>query len=180
MSDYINGYALALFNLAKEEKKLIKYKNQAIEIIEALEANPKAIHVFNSKVTDIEERKALVKKAFGKLDKTLINFLYVLTERSKFNLTVSILRKLIKLINENKNINEGVVYSINKLSPKQIKDIEVKTSKMLGAKVVLTNKLDANLIGGIKVEVNNEIIEDTVVSRLEQIKQQLLNEREEN
>ena len=180
MTEYINGYALALFNLAKEEKKLIKYKKEAILIIEALEQNPKAIHLFNSKLNDFNQRKELITNAFKKVNNNFLHFLFILANRSKFNLTIVILKKLIKFINQKKQINEGIVYSTKKLTLSQLREIESKTSKMLGIKVILTNKLDVNLIGGIKVEVNNQIIEESVVSRIEQIKNSLLKESEEN
>lgn len=180
MTEYINGYALALFNLAKEEKKLIKYKKESLAIIEALEKNPQAIHLFNSKTTNFKKRKTLIEGAFSKVNKHMLNFLFLLAERSKFNLAIWILQKLIKFINQNKKINEGVVFTTKKLTSAQLKSVEVKASKMLDIKVSLKNKLDVNLIGGIKIEVNNEIIEESVISRIEQIKNDLLNEREEN
>jgi len=179
MTEHINGYALALFDLAKEEKKLIAYKDQSLAIIDAIEANEGIVAILNSKGTEVAKRQDLVKKAFAKVNKTLRNFLFILVERSKFQVAVPALKKLVKFINQAKKVNEGTVYSTEKLSPKQIKDIEVRTSKMIGSKVVLINKLDATLVSGIKIQVGDEVIEDTVLSRLEQIRNELL-EREEN
>jgi len=179
MSEHINGYALALLAIAKEEKKLIAYKEQSMVIIEAIDNNEDIIHLLDSKSNSVDVRQQIVKKAFGKVNKNLLNFLYILVERSKFEVAVPALKKLIKFINVIKKVNEGTVYSVEKLSPKQLKDIEDRTSKILGAKVELINKLDATIVSGLRIQVGDEIVEDTIATRLEEIKNQLL-EREEN
>lgn len=180
MADYINGYALALFSLAKEEKKLLKYKEEAEAVVSALKENEDIVTILNSKSIALSERQALVTKAFSKLDKNIVNFLFILVEKAKVNLATSILNKLIKFINEAQNINEGVVYTPEKITPKELEAITKKTSKELGiAKLILVNKIDKELISGFKVVVKDEIIEDTVSSRLAQIRAELL-ERKEN
>ena len=179
MLEHINGYALALFSIAQEEKKLKKYKEESLAIIEAIESNEEIIHLLDSKSLEVSVRQGLVKKAFKSTNKNMINLLFILVERSKFKITVSVLKKFVKLTNNILNIKEGTVYSVDKLTAKELKDIQTRTSKMLGYKVVLINKLDTELLSGVKIIVGDEIIEDTVLSRLEQIKYKLLN-REEN
>ncbi len=179
MSEHINGYALALFSIAQEEKKLKQYKEKSLATIEAIEENSRIIHLLDSKSIDIEERKVIVKKAFKSTNKNMINLLFILVERSKFHMAMPILKKFVKLTNKILNIKEGTAYSVKPLEPKELKEIETRTSKILGYKVVLINKLDAELLSGIKIIVGDEIIEDTVLSRLEQIKYELL-KKEEN
>lgn len=181
MTNYINGYALALFALAKEEKKLQKYKDQALEIINSLDGNEDYLVLLNKKSIPVEERKQLVSKAFGKLEQNLINFLFILVEKAKANNLVGILKKLIKFINEALKISEGVVYTPEKITPEQLASISKKTAKSLGIeKLTLVNKIDKELISGFKVVVADEIIEDTISSRLDEIRQQLLETGKEN
>ena len=179
MLAHINGYALALFSIAQEEKKLKQYKEDALAVIEAVESNVEIIHLMDSKSLPVDTRQELIKKAFKSVNKNMTNFLFILVERSKFNIVIQVLKKFIKLTNNILNIKEGIVYSVDKLSAKELKDVQAKTSKMLGYKVTLMNKLDAELVSGVKIIVGDEIIEDTVISRLEQIKYELL-KREEN
>lgn len=178
--NYINGYALALFLLAKEEKKLSTYKDESHEILLALEGNEEYLALLNKKSLPLAERKDLVAKAFGKLEKNLVNFLFILVEKAKADMLVNILNKLIKLINESLKISEGVVYTPEKLTPEEITKISKQVALRLGlGKLDLINKIDKELVSGFKVVVADEIIEDSVVSRLQQIKAQLL-ERKEN
>jgi F-type H+-transporting ATPase subunit delta len=162
MNVHINGYALALFSIAKENKKLDDYKKKSLLLIEIINQND------NKKVK-------LIKEAFSKnLNKEFQNFLFILIKRHKFRIINTILNKLIKFINEEKKIIEGIIYTSNKLSLEEIKKIENKISKILNKKVSLKNKLDSKIISGIKIQVGNKIIEDTISSRFKLLKKELL------
>ena len=177
-TEHINGYALALFSLAKEEKKLKKMKDGALVISESLKDNEDYLHLLSSKRLDMTTKEKMVAKAFKGMDQHLINFILITAKTGKATIVVPVLNKLTKYINEDLNIKEGIVYSSQKLTSVEISKIETSVSKQLGFKPKLINKLDAFLVSGIKVVVDDEVIEDTVSSRLEQIKQLLL--REEN
>ena len=175
MQDHINGYSLALFSLAQEEKKQKQYKEQAQSIIDALNAVEGYEKIMDSDSFPLDIRKKMVKDAFGKkVNKNLLNFLFVLVDRSKFRVAKPALQKLIKYINNEANINEGVVYSVNKLTPTQMTDLTKKTQDLLNIKLSLVNKIDKELISGFRIQVGDEVIEDNVSSRLEDIKNQLL------
>ena len=175
MTDHINGYSLALFSLAKEEKKLKLYKTQSTQVVEALTEVEEYESLLSSNSLSVEQKTKMIKQAFSKkINKNLLNFLLILIERNKFRVAKPALLKLVKFINEEQNINEGVVYSAIKLTSKQLKDIEVKTEKTLKLKLSLINKLDAELLSGFRIVVGDEVIEDTISSRLEDIKNQLL------
>lgn len=175
-SEHINGYSLALFSLAKEEKKLKQVKEGALTIANSFKENPEYAHLLSSKRLDMDTKEKMVSKAFKGLNKNLINFILLTAKTGKASIVVPVLNKLIKYINQDLKIKEGVVYSAQKLSASEIKKIETKVSKQLGFKPTLVNKLDAFLISGIKVVVDDEVIEDSITSRLEQIKQSLLKE----
>lgn len=175
MSEHINGYSLALFSLAKEEKKLKQYKAQSVLVIDALTEVEEYERLLHSNSIETEVKHKMITQAFGKkLNKNLLNFLLLLVDRNKFNVACPALKKLVKFINEEANIHEGTVYTAIKLTPAELKKIEKKTEKLLKMDITLINKTDAEMISGFKVVVGDEVIEDTIASRLEDIKNQLL------
>lgn len=176
--EFVNGYALALFSLAKEEKKLKKVKEESLELVSALVENKDYLDLLSSKRLDFESKETMIVKAFKGTDKNILNFLLLTASKGISKIVIPTLEKLIRLINEELKIKEGIVYTTVKLTPAQIKNIEDKVAKQLGFKPTLINKLDAELVSGFKVVVDDEVIEDSVASRLEQIKYELL--REEN
>ena len=172
--DYFHGYALALFSIAIEEGKLVKYKKDAIDVIKSIKSNKKYLSLLMLKSLNLQKKEELINEAFIKINNNLKNLLLVLIFRNKIKFINKILTKFISLINNEIKIKEGIVYSVIKLSPKQIEEIEMKISKKIAVKVELRNLIDKSLISGIKVEIGDEIIEDSILSRLEQIKHKLL------
>ncbi|TCG10354.1 ATP synthase F1 subunit delta [Mycoplasma todarodis] len=162
MQLHVNGYSLALLDIAQEEKKLDNYKEQAMVIVEVFTKNPTYINILGSYAIDTQERLALVEKAFSnKLEQCLKNFISLLVEKKRVEYIVPSLKRLISLINEEKNIHEGIAYSVSKLTAKQLKDI-------------LVNKLDSELISGVKVVVGDQVIDNSIATKLQNLRQQLL------
>ena len=178
MTEHINGYALALLSLAKEENKIKQYKTHAEQIIESVEANEKYLDIMTTKSIDSSTKLELIKEAYKSINKNLMNLMFILVERHKFKLLVPVLKKLIKFINNEEKINEGVVYTNEPISPAMVKKLETKASKDLGIKVKLVNKLDADIVSGFRIVVDDQLIEDTIESRLEDLKQTLLSRKE--
>ncbi len=175
MQLHINGYSLALLDIAQEEKKLDNYKEQAMIIVEVLTKNPTYINILGSYAIDTKEKLALVEKTFAnKIEECLKNFIFLLVEKKRAKYLIPSLKRLISLINEEKDIHEGIAYSVSKLTAKQLKDIEATTSKTLGLKVTLVNKLDSELISGIKVVVGDQVIDNSIATKIQNLRQQLL------
>lgn len=176
VKEHINGYALALFSLAKEEKKLKKVKEDSSAILEALKSGEEYLELLRSKRIDFESKEKMIQTAFKGADKNIINFLLIVAKKGNAKIIAHVLAKLVSFINDELGIKEGFVYSTTKLTPDQMKKIETKVSKQLGFKPTLTNKLDPELISGFRVVIGDEVIEDSIASRLQQIKYELLRE----
>jgi len=180
MTEHINGYALALLQLANEDKKILLYKKQSNLILSAIIENPKYTAILDSKVIEFKTKEKLIDKAFANVNKNLKNLIKVLAQRQKASLLRHILKKFIHIVNKQENIREGIVYSVEKLTPQQMKSINKKIDQMVNHKVNLENKIDKELIYGIKVVVNDRVIEDSAISRLYNLKAELMKEREVN
>ncbi len=175
MTEYINGYALALFSLANDEKKLKKYKEEAILIMDVIIQTDDFENFLDSKSIDSKIKYQVIEKSFNKrINQNLYNFLLLLVKRDKVKYALPVLKKLVKIINESLEINEGIVYSSSKLTKKEMDDIKTKTEKLLKIKVFLVNKIDHSLISGFQIQVGDQLIEDNILSRIKEIREELL------
>ena len=52
--------------------------------------------------------------------------------------------------------------------------MEAKTSQLLNANVILQNKIDKNLVGGFKIQVDDFIIDQSIKRKLSDLKTTLL------
>lgn len=166
------GYSLALFSIAKEENKVNEYFNDAKTLFN-LFSNPDYdpfIHILTSRNIAQSKKEKIINETFKSLDKYFLNFLKLLVSKNRFHLIKNIINLFINYCCDYLKIKEGIVYSSTLLSSPNIKSIEQKLSNQLECKVSLKNLLDKELISGIKIFLDNTVIENSVISDLEQIR----------
>ena len=97
--------------------------------------------------------------------------LIIYNRREKYLLPI--LYEFISLSNEEDNISEGYVYVVEKLSKKQLEDIQRAISKKLNKEVFLYQKIDESLIGGIKVVISDYVFDASIKHKLDSLKNTL-------
>ena len=163
------GYALALLDIAKEEKITKKIYLQINQIIESLEKNEEFVLLLDSNIQQAKKEK-LIKNVFKNIHWSLTNVAMILMTKNNFKYFKDILNKLNKYLQDILKIEQGIIYSTEKLTSVKIKKIEEKVSKELDKKITLKNLIDKELIGGFKIVVGSIVIEDSVKSELKAMK----------
>ncbi len=172
------GYALALLEIAKEEKITKKIYLQVNQIIESLDENNEFSSLLDSNIQQLEKEK-IIKKVFKNIHWSLVNVALILVSKNNFKYFKDILNKLNKYLQDILKIEQGIIYSVEKLTPVKLKKIEEKISQELNKKITLKNLIDKELIAGFKVVVGSIVIEDSVKSELKAIKNSLIFNSEE-
>ena len=167
------GYALALLDIAKEEKITKKIYLQINQIIESLEKNEEFVLLLDSNIQQSKKEK-LIKNVFKNIHWSLTNVAMILMTKNNFKYFKDILNKLNKYLQDILKIEQGIIYSTEKLTSVKIKKIEEKVSKELDKKITLKNLIDKELIGGFKIVVGSIVIEDSVKSELRAMKDSLI------
>lgn len=54
------------------------------------------------------------------------------------------------------------------------KEFEAETGKEIQQKVLIEDEIDPNIIGGVYIDVNNEVIDGTIRSKLSEMKKIML------
>lgn len=169
------GYALALLELAKEEEKLNQYFLEIKELKKIFENNKEFISLIESKEIKLLDKFELIDKIFeGKMLLNIINFMKVLIERNDFFSINKILNYFLKICSEALGIAFGFVYSTQELNKKTINQLEVFYSKKLDKKIELKNLIDKSLIRGIKIEILNEVYENSINNNIRELKKVIL------
>ena len=122
----------------------------------------KAIYFVSKDKTDIELKD---------INKKVIRFL---AHRRLLSKTKDILDRLGKIINK---VEERIVVKVSsaqKLEEKIKKELILFLKKRYGAKeIVLKEILDGKLLGGMKLEINDEIIDLTVKNKIKKLQEHL-------
>ncbi len=170
-------YAGAIVSLAKEENKLNEYKLAISELDTFFNENADAKKMLESYFVPNEDKFIFIDELVKKYKiANLANFMKLIVSKHLMFHFHDIAKAVNKQVNQELNIDEGFVYSVNELTSKEIKAIEDAISKKRGHKVELKNKLDPRLIGGVKVIVHDHIYDGSILGKLETLKNNL-NER---
>ena len=98
-----------------------------------------------------------------------LNFLRLLVDKNREKLVFKIKDEYELLRLEHKNLRKVEVTSAIELTKKQRNDLIEKLKKITGKSVQLEEKVDPQLISGVKVRIGDYVIEDSLQLRLKEI-----------
>jgi ATP synthase, F1 delta subunit len=176
MNSVSTKYAEALFDIAKEEDRIDVWQKQIKDVSDCFSEYPELKRIFSHVKIEESEKKQLVKELFSQVDKTVLNFLQLLADKNRLSNIMEITTEFNHLCNLHNNIEEGIVYSAYPLQETEMKEITQAISKKLGKKVQLKPKIDGSLVLGIKVVVNDKVIDGSLRNRIDMLRNTLLKE----
>ncbi len=172
MADVCKEYGGGLYLLAKESGLETAFFDQLMLIKGILVENPSYVKLLSSPSLGSGEKRDLINKAFGgKVHEYILNFMLLMSDRGYFHHMNGCADAFKEMYFENCNISEGVVKSAYPLSEfekeKLQKALELKFS---GKKLVLNFITDESLIGGFIAEIDGNIVDSTLKTKLSSLK----------
>lgn len=169
------NYATALFSLAKHENKVEIYLKEMKEVTEVLTSSPEILETFSSYRLPKEKLYQLLDESFKKLESpSLLPFLKLLISKHMLSFIKEIANDFYTLCNDYLGIKEGIIYSVDPLSKEEIKRIESILGKRLNSQIYLKNRIDKNIIGGVKVVLDGKIYDGSIARKVENLRNKLL------
>ena len=167
-------YGKSLYDLACQE-------NLSPDILKEMEAvkdifgeNPDYIRLLSEPSIPKRERLGLLDEAFGSsIHEYLLNFLKILVERGILREFGGCFKAYRKRYNDDNGIGEAFVTSPNGLSDEERSRLKDKLKKITGKEIVLIEKLDPAVLGGIKVLIDDKLYDGTVRGRLNELKRRV-------
>ncbi len=168
-------YAQGLFELAKENNTIEEKKTQAETILEVFRGNPEVQTFLSAVKITREEKKNFIASVFGQAaDTDMLNFLKLLIDKGRIYYVKEILVLFLKLVNDSLGIQEATVWSARPLKRKDLERIKETLEKKTKKKILLENKINSDLIAGIKVTVGNNVTDVTMKNKIDSMKETLL------
>lgn len=165
-------YGDSLYDLAAEEKLTEEILPQMEQVAVLFKENPDYLTLLSEPSIPKTERVGLLDKAFeGQLSLYLLNFLKLLCESGMLREYRDSCRQFKARYNEDHNIAEAVVTTAVALTEAQA--LKERLEKISGKTVLLTQKTDSTVLGGIRVELEGKQLDGTVQERLSSLKKKV-------
>lgn len=170
MTDVERQYARAVFSLALERDEIDEVYQELKNFSDSLSGETRQFFL-HPRIDDQDKRVVVENVCKNQL---LINFLKVIIDNDRMELIDTIVYAYLDLVHEMNQIVEVNVSSKIELTESNIKKIKKSLELRLLKKVKITQTIDPTIIGGIKLEYQGNVIDQTINSSLEAMKQTLL------
>lgn len=175
VNEVAERYAQGLFELARETDTIREKKEQAALILKALAENPElSVFLRAVKVTK-DEKKNLIANVFAQAaDTDTINLIKLLIDKGRIGYFREIFQEFVRLADDELGIATAVVESARELKAEDIERIRLALVKKTGREIIMTTKINPELIAGIKVTVGNNVTDITMKTKIDSMKEALL------
>ena len=139
-----------------------------------IKENPDFAKLMNLASVPEEERLKSLDACFrGRVQPYLLNFLKLIAERGSFGDLPGFLAAFRERYNADNGVVSAEAVSARALTAKETELIKEKLEKLSGKKVVLTNREDPSLLGGVLLTMEGRQYDGSVRRRLEEIEKSL-------
>ena len=171
MNNTVSEYAVSLFMLGEEKGLTKKYARDLETVKNLTEENPEYLSLLHSPALSIPERLDLVEKAFGSLESEhILSFLKLLCEKGHILKLPACIADFFELMKEAENALAVTVFFAEELLPEQKDRLFEKLTKKTGKKLEIRYVKDPSLIGGIRIQMEDKILDGSLSGRLNSIK----------
>jgi F-type H+-transporting ATPase subunit delta len=170
MQDVAHAYADALFGIAKEKGKLDQVRDQLGQFADAVDGNRDLQVFFFSPYFSSAEKSAGAKRAIEGAEPEFVNFLDLVIEKQRMPEIFRIRRQFEVLWkHENRRIDVTVTSAVE-LDPAVVSKIGEEIERQTGQEVDLASRVDAEILGGVVLQVGNMVLDASIRNRLEKLR----------
>jgi F-type H+-transporting ATPase subunit delta len=164
-------YATAVFELASQEGRVDDWRSQLVAIKELM-GEPAVAQVLRNPTIAASRRMELIAEA-KVLDAEATNLARMLVETGRVDQAGGILDEFEELADEAAGRVRAKVTTAVELSPEDQQRIGGQLSQRLGKEVRITAAVDRRIVGGLKLQYGDHLIDASVATRLQQLRRQL-------
>lgn len=162
-------YAEALFSLALEENQIDSVMESFTAFIDA--QNDEITKFLNHPKVSKKDKKEVVGNVIT--NSLFKNFVFVLIDNSRIDYLNECLSEF-KVINDNQNkVMNAIVYSKELLPISDLNKLKNNLGMKHNRKVNIENIVDATIIGGLRIEYEGHILDETINNHLIKLKNNL-------
>ena len=169
-------YGQALYDLAKSEELAQTILQQITAMAQSFAQEPDFLRLLSAPNLSKQERCDIVDRSFhGKAHGYVVNFLKILVEKGKIRQFPDCCTAYRQCYYRDNGILPVTAVTALPLSQSQSQRLNEKLTSITGKTILLTNKVDASLMGGMRLDYDGKQLEDTIAHRLDSVRQMLKN-----
>lgn len=167
-------YAVAIFQLASEQRAVDPIGKDLHLLSDAVYEDETTKRFFLSPVIERGQKERVLATAFaGKAHEVALHTLLLLVRKRRESLLKEIVRQYDVLQMEARGAEPLTVTSAKPLSPDELTALVSRLEKIYGKTFDVTQSVDSNLIGGVRIMMGDRLIDGSVEGRLAELSRTL-------
>lgn len=175
ISSISTKYAEALVSVATDLQEEDKVHDELVAFGELLESHEELQKTLTNPAIPFSAKRKIIEELADKipLGKTLVNLILVLLENARVNQFQQILMIYRSLLDEQRGLVVVDAFSAKEIKVSDRQNLEKTIVKLTGKKVRLRYHIDEKLIGGLRLQIGSTILDGSVETQLNQVRQHL-------
>lgn len=170
-------YARSLFEMAEPAggRELIEsIGGQLEDILELARQDARFSEFLASRVLPVAERAKSLDRIFaGRVHDLTLRFLQVLNDKGRLGHLPAIVAAYDRMVQEKFGRVEVDVYTASPVSADELRAIKDRLQAALGREPIVHPYTDNSMIGGIKLQIGDRLIDGSLATRLRKLREQL-------
>ncbi len=168
-------YAKALLGSAGDSVDSIVTELEAV-VDECLTQHPLLEQALASPRISQEQKEAMLDRIFnGRIDSRLLNFLKILCRRGRISSLRAIQMTATVMREEQQGKQRVTVTSAQDLTDDQRNQIKSRLREAYNIDAILIEKIDASLLGGIVLRIGDQVLDGSVLGKMQSIRSAVAN-----
>ena len=174
MTETARMYGGSLYDLAAEEGLETRILGELDEAVALFKANPDYLHLLSTPSIPKKERCGLLDEALrDRVHLYVLNFLKILCEKGTLRELSGCARAYRIRYNQAHGILEATAISAVPLTEQQRAALHAKLESLTGKTIDLKTKVDAKVLGGIRLDIEGTELDGTVQNRLASLRRDI-------
>jgi F-type H+-transporting ATPase subunit delta len=169
-------YGEALVNAASKDGSVEAVLDDLDAIVtDVLHAQPQFAALLSSPAVRAQDKDRILRDTFeGRAHPTVVRFLLVLNKHGRLNLLAPIAYQARAIWDRRQNRRPVTVRSATPLDDGQQAALRDRLAKLTGATPIVRLEVDPGLLGGLVIQVGDEVYDASLRNRLEQLRRSLI------
>jgi F-type H+-transporting ATPase subunit delta len=169
------SYARAILELAHEHNQVANVAEELKQIRQLGDNVPQLRDVLADPAIGTTERQAMLKRVFeGKITPLLLDAMLYLAEKMRLDVLPAVADAFDDLLRAEQGFIDVDITVARELEPQQLASVQAGIGRALNKTAVLHQSTDDSIIGGIVLRVQDKLIDGSIRSQLQLVRQRML------
>lgn len=167
-------YGKALFQSARKRGEAEVVGGELKSLEELFRTEPRIQRYLHAPTVSESEKVEFVRRHFGpRLRPLTVEFLALLIEKRRAGELETVAVAYDALLQAERNVVQGRVVSARPVEPELVEGVRQRLARLTGKQVELRAEVDPSLLGGMAVYLGGKVIDGSVRTRLERVRDAL-------